>query len=110
MDVPLRAVGDGARGQAEYRYRIGTFLGRTVPWSLEQSEELVVRLRIPAEKFRSGEDLSLEVVGKGSGTVLWKKSWKAAWQGNAPAVESTREGESSEHEWTVRARRYRSED
>lgn len=110
VDVPLHVVGDGVRGEAEYRYRIGTFLGRMVDWPMEQSEQLVIRLRIPAEKFRPGEDLSLEVMDKRSGTVLWKKGWKAAWQGNAPAVESAEEGERSEREWSVRARRYRSGD
>jgi hypothetical protein len=89
VDVPLCVVGGGPRGNVEYRYRIGTFTGRVVPWSLENDPELVVRLRIPAEKFGPGEDLLLEVVAKDPPTVLWKKCWKAAWQGTTPTVEST---------------------
>ena len=87
VDIPLHVVGDGPRGEAEYRYRIGTFVGRVVSWSLEKDPRLVARMRIPDEKFRSGEELALEVLAKGSGVVLWRKSWRAAWQGNAPAVE-----------------------
>lgn len=110
VDVPLRAVGDGPGGEAEYRYRMGTFLGRAVPWSLEQNPELTIRLRIPAEKFRPAEDILLEVIDKGSRAVLFKKSWKAAWRGDAPTVESTDEEDSFGPKWSVRARRHRQQD
>lgn len=110
VDVPLRAVDDGPGGQAEYHYRMGTFLGRAVPWSLEQNPELTIRLRIPAEKFRPEEEILLEVIDKESRTLLWKKSWKAAWRGDAPTLESADEGESYGLRWSVRARRHREED
>jgi hypothetical protein len=109
VDVPLYVVGDGPRGKAEYRYRIGTFWGRTVPWSLEQDPENVVRLRIPHEKFRSGEELLLEVRAQGEGIVLWKKSWRATLLEGAPGLESTGFGpEPAEHEPEGKTRRYRS--
>ena len=109
VDIPLHVVGDGPRGKAEYRYRIGTFCGRTVPWSLEEDPENVVRLRIPQEKFRSGEELLLEVTAQGSGLVLWTKSWKAAWQEDGPAVEPTGSGpEAADREADGRPRYHRS--
>ena len=104
----MHVVGDGPRGQAEYRYRIGTFWGRTVPWSLEQDPENVVRLRIPHEKFRTGEELLLEVRAQGEGIVLWKKSWKATWLESAPGLEPTGPGpEPAEREAEGRPKRYR---
>jgi hypothetical protein len=109
VDIPLHVVGDGPRGKAEYRYRIGTFWGRTVPWSLEEDPENVVRLRIPQEKFRPGEELLLEVRAEGAGIVLWKKSWKATWQESAPGVEPTGSApEPAEREADGRPRFYRS--
>jgi hypothetical protein len=108
VDIPLLAVGDGPREDVEYRYRIGPFVGRAVSWSPTENPEHVVRLRIPEEKFRSGEELLLEVTAPGSGVVLWKKSWKAAWRGTGPAVEATGFGpETSEGEAEARPTYYR---
>jgi hypothetical protein len=107
IDLSLQAVGEGQRGEAEYRYRIGAFVGRSVSWSVEQQPELAIRLRIPREKFRANEDLLLEVLDKRSHAVLWTRGWRAAWQGDLPVVESGDEGESSRGEWNVRPRCYR---
>jgi hypothetical protein len=87
VDIPLIVMGDGHRGETEYRYRMGASQGRVVPWSLEEDPATVIRLRIPREKFRRGEDLSVEVIAKEAGTVLWHRSWrKAGWQDETPVV------------------------
>ena len=107
VDLSLRAVGDGPRGEADCRYHIGAFRGRTVSWSVEHQPELAIRLRIPREKFRENEDLRLEVLDKTSQAVLWSRVWKTAWQGDRPVVLSADEEAGSPEEWSVRPRRYR---
>ena len=109
IDIALHVVGEGPQGKAEYRYRIGTFGGRTVPWSPQEEPELAVRLRIPHEKFRSGEELLLEVTAQGSSMVLWQKRWKATWQESVPGLEPAgSDPEPPEREPEGRPRRYRS--
>jgi hypothetical protein len=108
VDLSLQAVGDRPRGEMEYRYRIGAFMGRTVVWSVDEHPDLAIRLRIPREKFRANEDLLLEVLDKTSQAVLWSRGWKAAWQGDRPAVLSGDEEADSREEWSVRPSRYRS--
>ena len=107
VELSLQVVGDGFRGDAEYRYRIGAFEGRMVSWSVEQQPELAIRLRIPREQFRANEDFHLEVTGKASQAVLWGRSWRIAWQGDRPAIESGDDAESSRSERSLRPRRYR---
>jgi hypothetical protein len=86
VDIPLRAEGDAPLGEAEYHYTIGPFVGRVVPWPLDDEREFVARLRIPYEKFVEGQDLVLEVRDRDSSSRLFRATWEAGWQGEAPVV------------------------
>ena len=110
VDIPLLASGDGPRGEAEYHYRMGTFTGRLVPWSPKDSPEVVIRLRIPEEKFRNDAELCTEVFAKGTKVVLWRKSWRVVRQGETLAVEPPEPGgEYREPQSGRRPRRYRTQ-
>lgn len=92
MDIPLRAYGNGPDSGAEYHYRIGTFTGRRVSWSLTDDPEIAARLRIPEEKFRHDEELFIEVFAKGTKAVLWQKSWRVIRRGEILGVEPLEPG------------------
>jgi hypothetical protein len=110
VDIPLLATGDGSQGEAEYHYRIGSFTGRVVPWSPENSPEAVICLRIPEEKFRNDEELCAELFARGSKVVLWSKSWRVVRQGETLAVEPVEPGgEYRDPQSGRRATRYRTE-
>jgi hypothetical protein len=108
VDVPLRVMGDCPRDEALYRYRIGAFVGRVVPWTLEEDQEIVARLRIPREKFRTGEELLFEVLTKDRETVLLSSRWEAAWYGDTPGIAPGRSDHDSTKESERRPRYYRS--
>ncbi len=61
-------------------------------WSLEDSPEVVIRLRIPEEKFRNDEELRTEVLVKGTNVVLWKENWRLVRRGEILAVEPLEAG------------------
>jgi hypothetical protein len=110
LDIPLRATGDGPRGEAEYCYRIGKFTGRLVPWSPKDDPEVVIRLRIPEEKFRHDAELCAEVFAKGTKVVLWRKNWRVLRRGATLAVEPLEPGgEYRDSDQGRRPRRYRTE-
>ena len=87
---------------------MSTFTGRLVPWSPKDSPEVVIRLRIPEEKFRNDAELCTEVFAKGTKVVLWRKNWRVVRQGEILAVEPLEPGgEHREPQSGRRPRRYR---
>jgi hypothetical protein len=110
VDIPLLATGDGPRVEVDYYYRMGNFTGRLVPWSPKDNPEVVIRLRIPEEKFRHDAELCAEVLAKATKVVLWRKSWRLVRQEETVAVEPREPGdEYREPEPGRRARRYRTQ-
>jgi len=88
--VPLRAVGEGQRGEASFRYSIGPFTGKEIKLLLEAGFHTSLGFRIPQELFRPREHLILEVLSEGSPgprKVLWSKRYEVGWRGNAPHLE-----------------------
>ena len=88
--VPIRVTGEGERGEAVFRYSIGSFRGRDTTLPLRASSETTLRFRVPLELFRSREHLIVTIFAGTSGgeeRVLWLKRWEAAWQGKAPSIE-----------------------
>lgn len=88
--VPLRALGDGPRLKATFRYSIGSFTGGEIKLLLEPGFERSLGFRIPQELFRPGEHLILEVLSEGTREpkiVLWTKRYAVGWRGKAPYVE-----------------------
>jgi hypothetical protein len=87
--VPIRVVGEGAPGEATFRYSIGSFTGRNNPLALRADLQTTFRFRIPLELFLTGDRLIVEVLVGGSGSrqvALWTRAWEIAWQGKAPSL------------------------
>jgi hypothetical protein len=88
--VPLRAVGEGQRREAIFRYSIGSFTGGETKLLLETGFETSLGFRIPQELFRPRERLILEVLlesTKGPRMVLWNKRYEVGWRGKVPSLE-----------------------
>jgi hypothetical protein len=89
--VPIRVVGEGAAGEATFRYSIGSFTGRNNPLALRADIQTTFRFRVPLELFLAGERLIVEVLVGGSGSrqvALWTQAWEIAWQGKNPALQA----------------------
>jgi hypothetical protein len=89
--VPIRVVGEGAVGEATFRYSIGSFAGRNNPLAIRADLQTTLRFRIPLELFLDGERLIVEVLVGGSGsrqTALWTRAWEIAWQGKSPTLQA----------------------
>jgi hypothetical protein len=87
--VPIRVVGDGAPGEATFRYGIGSFAGRNSPLALRADLQTTLRFRIPLELFRARERLIVEVLAGGSAgrqMALWAGRWEVVWQGKTPSL------------------------
>ena len=90
VQVPVRIVGESQRGEATFRYRIGSFTSQEAKLLLRGGFETNLRFRVPQELFRARERLVLEVLaksGEGSQKVLWTKRWELTWHGKAPSLE-----------------------
>ena len=88
--VPVRIVGEGAKGQATFHYSIGSFVGRETTLALQADFQTTLRFRVPLELFRHRERFAVEVHASGSAgpeKVLWTKRWEVVWQGKAPSIE-----------------------
>ena len=88
--VPLRIGGEGERGEATFRYRIGSFAGREITVALGAGGHTTLRFRIPEELFRPRERLAVEVLvrsGRGPQKLLWAKRWEVTRQDKAPHLE-----------------------
>ena len=88
--VPVRVVGDGAKGEATFRYSVGAFLGRDTTLALRADFQTTLRFRIPLELFRPRERFAVEVRADSSAgpeKVLWTKRWEITWQGKTPSLE-----------------------
>jgi hypothetical protein len=88
--VPLRIVGEGAKGEATFHYSIGSFVGRETTLALRADLQTTLRFRVPLELFRPRERFAVEVHASGSAgpeKVLWTKRWEVAWEGKAPSLE-----------------------
>ena len=88
--VPLRASGEGQRGEATFRYSIGPFTGKEIKLLLEAGFQTSLGFRIPQELFRPREHLILEVLLAGTGgpkKVLWIKRYEVGWRGKEPYLE-----------------------
>jgi hypothetical protein len=88
--VPVRIVGEGAKGEVTFHYSIGAFLGRDTTLALRADLETILRFRVPLELFRPRERFAVEVrVGGSAGPekVLWTKRWEVTWQGKTPSIE-----------------------
>ena len=88
--VPLRAAGEGQRGEATFRYSIGPFTGKEIKLLLGAGFETSLGFRIPQELFRPRERLILEVLSQGNPgprKVLWSKRYEVGWRGNEPRLE-----------------------
>jgi hypothetical protein len=92
--VPVRIVGEGARGEATFHYSIGSFFGRYTTLALRADCQTTLRFRIPLELFRARERLAVEVrAGSSAGPekVLWTKRWEVVWRDKAPSLEPVAE-------------------
>ncbi len=90
VGVPIRIVGEGAKGEATYHYSIGAFLGRDTTLALRAELQTTLRFRIPLELFRSRERFAVEVradSSTGPEQVLWTKRWEVTWLGKIPSLE-----------------------
>ena len=90
VGVPVRIVGEGARGEATLHYSIGSFSGRNTMLALRADLQTTLRFRIPLELFRPRERFSVEIHADspaGTEKVLWSKRWEVIWQGKTPALE-----------------------
>jgi hypothetical protein len=90
VSVPIRIVGEGAKGEATYHYSIGAFLGRDTTLALRAELQTTLRFRIPLELFRSRERFAVEVradSSTGSEQVLWTERWEVTWLGKIPSLE-----------------------
>jgi hypothetical protein len=88
--VPVRIVGEGAKGEATFHYSIGSFVGRDSPLALQADLQTTLRFRVPLELFRPRERFAVEVHASGSTgseKVLWTKRWEVAWRDKAPSLE-----------------------
>jgi len=88
--VPVRIVGEGAKGEATFHYSIGPFVGRETTLALRADLQTTLRFRVPLELFRPRERFAVEVHASGYAgpeKVLWTKRWEVAWQGKAPSLE-----------------------
>ena len=88
--VPLRASGEGQKGEATFRFSIGSFTGGEIKLLLAAGFERSLGFRIPQELFRPGEHLILEVLSRGNPSprkVLWSKRYEVGWRGKEPYLE-----------------------
>jgi hypothetical protein len=86
--VPLRASGEGQRGEASFRYSIGSFTGTEIKLLLVAGFHTNLGFRIPQELFRPREHLVLEVLSEGNPRkVLWSKRYEVGWRGKEPFLE-----------------------
>ena len=89
VGVPVRIVGEGARGEATLHYSIGSFSGRNTTLALRADLQTTLRFRIPLELFRPRERLTVEVLATSSASpqkVLWAQRWDVAWRDKAPSL------------------------
>jgi len=90
VGVPVRIVGEGAKGETTFHYSIGSFAGRYTTLALRQDLQTTLRFRVPLELFRPRERFAVEVRAIGSvgpEKVLWAKRWEVAWLDKAPSLE-----------------------
>ena len=88
--IPLRASTEGQRGEASFRYSLGSFTGKEIKLLLEAGFETSLGFRIPQELFRPRERLILEVLTQsteGPKKVLWSKRYEVGWRGKEPFLE-----------------------
>ncbi len=71
-------------------YRLDGFLGREVEWPLTPGMETTLTMRVPAEQFRDGEILHLEVRSAGGSSAsrpVWSGRYVIVWDGSTPGLE-----------------------
>ncbi len=76
------------------RYRLDGFLGREIEWPLTPAMETTLTMRVPAEQFRDGEVLHLEVRSARKSSTsrpLWSGRYMIVWTGATPGLEPAEE-------------------
>jgi hypothetical protein len=92
VGIPVRIVGEGAKGEATFHYSVGTFLGRDTALALRADLETTLHFRIPLELFRPRARFAVEVRENSStGPALWTKRWEITWRGKTPFLEPVAE-------------------
>jgi hypothetical protein len=87
--VPLRVLGEGLRREAIFHYDLGPFASRDISLIVEPDRRIDLRFRLPKERFRSQEQLLLEVFPldhTSAKNVMWSARYEVGWQGETPCL------------------------
>lgn len=93
ITVPVRVVGEEDKVEVSYYWRVGSFAGRDIPLTLKGGMKTSLFVRLPEERFQTGEPLELVVSVPGviPRLVLWSLRYEISGSNTAPQIKRLEE-------------------